>query len=1092
MANRLFLKSDKRKNNRLKTRLNLRLRALTTLFVMFVFSSNSYAINSFLKEVWSPYFKTFTVDDGLSLSAPRVVIQDHQEFIWVVTTVGVDRFNGYEFETISFAPSKIRKPHLQITGLLIDNRQQVVAVSRSGGVFVYNPEIHQFETKFVPQKQLRVSTAQFDSSGLLYLFDVNQVLQLELEPNKQPTATVVNELSHLKNSFSSTKDIDGVIWVGTSDGQLHSYQPQVKRAKSHPLNRQVLNDINDRVMVTERAGGGVHAAARAGEIYTIQNQDSHVEQLPKLKHIYQQPSNILAILETSDNFFWIATRGEGLFRVSLNDLSSKQYKRRSGLHGSLSSNNLYLLFLDQQGLLWVGAANGLNYAQIENNRFYQIGGNNAYSLPLTSLYASAIYQQDDGKLWIGSNDAGYNIITKTQIPNKPIKLPFVDLRINFQHLVESKVNPSSVTSIAESIDNTIWIGSFDGLSWVDSDGNEKQVSEAWREVSSSGVNAMLIDAQQKMLIGFDNYFTFQSGDGELFRYHIESPAEIYRRFEITGPYNNRYWFASEKSPFVYEFDSTNETINVIKPLTDDGYEVTGVTALWVTPDGYLWMATESDGVARHKLDSKEWRWFDAVEQLSQNDFYGIIGDAKNNIWITGNKGLTRWDSTTKKFHNFSVVDGLQSNEFNHQAIFRSQQGMLFFGGINGVTVVDENNFSLNKHIPKTYIQAAFLFTSDGLKRLNRVNDHIEELDYRSNSLSFKIGANDFLNPQMNSYAYRLIGQNKDWLDIGSNRDITLLNLAPGNYQLQVTSCNKENTCNLAPAALSFSIPAPPWLSYWAYLLYSLVLLSFIFYVLKKQRDKLAYQSEIARQEKVIADELRELNILKDEFLTNTSHELRTPLNGIIGLSEMLMNEPDIYTDEEIEENIRAIHNSGSQLASLVEDLLDFSQLQRHRLTINRKVFNISEMVEDVVLLFSPQALDKGLNLQGVVQEKEFKVFADENRVRQVLHNLVNNAIKFSDKGSIKIILIRQEHQIRVSVLDEGIGIPQDQQNKIFFSFTQVNGSSTRNQGGIGLGLAISKDIIELHGSELEIRSNSGLGAEFSFKLAAAKPEVAAW
>lgn len=1056
--------------------------------LVFIFTPRALALNSFLEDIWSPYFKTFTVDDGLSLSSPEVIIQDHHEFIWVVTAVGVERFNGNEFETISFAPSSMRKPQLQIVALLIDSHHNVVAVSRGGGVFIFNPETHQFEERFVPEERLRVLTAQFDAQGQLYLFDVSQILRLKGFKTKHPQVSPVTELKHVKNSFKSVVDANGIIWIGTSDGKLYSYQPQSREVKSHELGRQLTGDINDRVLVTAKRQGGVYVAFRGGGLFEAELYQTEAKAIPRLKHLEKQPTNVLAILQTDDNFLWVASRGEGLFRVSLTDFSSQQFKRRNGHQGSLSSNNLYVLFLDKQNLLWVGAANGLSYTQLENSRFYRIGGDSAYSLPLSSLYTSAIYQQENGTLWVGSNDAGYSVITKTEQASDVLG----DLRSNFKYTVESKKTPLSVTTIAESADSTVWIGSFDGLRWIGADGMELVVEKDWRDAAQRGVNAMLIHQQHKMLIGFDNYFTFQNADKKIFRYQIESPAEIYRRFELTGPYDNRYWFASEKSPLVYEFDALKESIKIIKPVTDDGYAVTGVTALWVTPDGHLWMATESDGVARHKLDSDEWRWFDATEQLFQNDFYGIIGDSANNVWIAGNKGLTRWSSETKRFHHFTRLDGLQSNEFNHQAVFRNNQGVLFFGGINGVTAVDGNSFSLNKRVPQTQIQAAFLFTSDGLKRLIRRDNHLEALDYRSNSLSFKIGANDFLSPQMNTYAYRLIGRgqgiDQDWLDIGNNRDITLLNLAPGTYELQVTSCNKENTCNTTPKTLSFHIPAPPWLSYWAYLIYSLLVLSLIFYIVKKQRDKLVYEREIARKEKEVADELRELNILKDEFLTNTSHELRTPLNGIIGLSEMLVNEPDLYTDDEVEENIRAIHNSGNQLRSLVEDLLDFSQLQSGRLTINCQLFDLCKMVDDVVLLFAPQALDKGLSLRSVLQEKTLNVYADENRIRQVLHNLINNAIKFSDMGTIRVILIKQQDKVRVSVLDEGIGIPKEQQNKVFSSFTQLNGSSTRNQGGVGLGLAISKDIIELHHSKLEVSSNSGQGTEFSFKLDVAETE----
>ncbi len=331
-------------------------------------------------------------------------------------------------------------------------------------------------------------------------------------------------------------------------------------------------------------------------------------------------------------------------------------------------------------------------------------------------------------------------------------------------------------------------------------------------------------------------------------------------------------------------------------------------------------------------------------------------------------------------------------------------------------------------------------------------------------------------------AIHLLGQNNKWTHLGATREINFLELDAGDYQFQVKSCNSERSCNLQPKIVSFTIAPAPWVSWWAYTLYTLLLLSFIGYLIQRQREKLIFQKQQTENERRLVDELRDLNHLKDQFLANASHELRTPLNGIIGLCEILRLETGEFDQQEVTDSLETIHQCGHQLRQLVDDLLDFTQLQSHRLIINRDVFDLVQLTHQIVHLLQPQATEKKLTLKLDVSPLSIKVYADENRIRQVFYNLLNNALKFSDKGIIRVVLTTQNNQVKICVIDEGIGIDPAQYQKIFLSFSQIDGGSTRNSGGIGLGLAICKDILELHGSKLDVDSELGKGSNFSFNL----------
>ena len=1053
------------------------------LALCFVGFSQCAQSNDFLKQIWSPYFTSYTVDDGLSQSTATIIIQDAEEFIWLQTPVGIDRFNGYQFESIPFDTSIERKPQLNISALLLDQFQRVLAISARGNIYRFDPERHRFVSVYESTRNLQVLKAKSTDDGQLYLFTNSGIKLFKISDNDIKSSSIPNSrFSQISHPRSVKIDKQNILWVGTSNGLVFSYDLSNNELVNHEFNRKYHHNVKDRVELSVSTKG-VIVGFRSGELYRLTHSEKSGQALPQFKNISNQPTGITQILQTCEHHIWIATRGKGLYRIFLDDYSARQYKMQNNLRGSISSNNLYTLSMDRQGGLWIGAANGINYAQVEDNRFYRLGGNSAYAIPLSSPYVSSIMQDPNGKLLVGSHDAGLGVLSQYTLSNEMPRLPFLNQGVRYPYQLRTYPDPVFITSTAQESNTITWVGTREGVNWIDTrTGDLLAVTNDWKTATKAGVNTMLINGFEKLIVTNDSHFVYQNKDSELFEVAVPGANKEFQSYSIAGPVNGKYWFSSDFRGVIHEFNSKTLELTNIKPLTKEGYPTTGITALWVSPGNQLWIGTDSDGIIKYDLSNRRMSWWYKDEGLPHNDIYGIMGDKQQNIWITGNKGLTRLDNVTQRLQNYTVKDGLQSNEFNHQAIYRGEDGLLYFGGINGITIVDENVFTLNKHLPRTHIDGAFLITNNGLQRLITTNQRINDLDYKSNSLSFKIGAIDLLNADTNTFSYRLVGQGRDWVDLGKNRDITLLKLSPGEYELQVTSCNNEGSCNLEPAKVKFDIPPPPWLSIWAYIVYVSVLISLILYYLKRQKDKLNFEREMAAKERQIADELRELNILKDEFLTNTSHELRTPLNGIIGLSEVLAMDPVISDKLDSRESLAAINNCGRQLKGLVEDLLDFSQLQSKRLKLTQSDFDLSQLVEEVVLLLSPQASEHNLVLESVIPAGDYSVFADNNRIRQVLYNLVSNAIKFSDLGCIQVILEEQSDAVRVAVVDEGIGIPPELQNKIFFSFTQLDGSRTRNHGGVGLGLAISKDIIELHNSRLIIRSDMDEGAEFSFYL----------
>jgi signal transduction histidine kinase len=343
-------------------------------------------------------------------------------------------------------------------------------------------------------------------------------------------------------------------------------------------------------------------------------------------------------------------------------------------------------------------------------------------------------------------------------------------------------------------------------------------------------------------------------------------------------------------------------------------------------------------------------------------------------------------------------------------------------------------------------------------------------------VSFEFSALHFSNPKKNQYAYRLEGLDKNWITTDhKKRFATYSNLPSGDYVLRVKASNSDGIWNEQGVSLSITVQPPPWESWWAYSIYIIIVGGLIAVFITTQRHKVKYQRAVIQQ-------LRQVDKLKDEFLANTSHELRTPLNGIIGLAESLMDGIAGRLPAKADHDLAMVVASGKRLANLVNDILDFSKAKNQALELHIQALDLHSMIDVVLALSRPLLGDKNLELINAVPADFAAVKGDEDRLLQILHNLIGNAIKFTEQGSVTVSASSDSDWACVSITDCGIGIDESQFDSIFESFQQVQSGTSRSWGGTGLGLAVSKQLVELHGGNITVNSTVGKGSTFRFTL----------
>jgi signal transduction histidine kinase/ligand-binding sensor domain-containing protein/serine phosphatase RsbU (regulator of sigma subunit) len=896
------------------------------------------------------------------------------------------------------------------------------------------------------------------------------------------------------------EDSAGALWIGTGGGGLERFDRATGefdhyRADSSSSPRIAGDTIpaNQRPLLEDREGN-LWVTTNVGLTRLDPSRRLATQYYPDPNAALAGP--VSTLFEDRAGHLWVGTVGGGLYLYQRKHDEFLQFTLDPADPQSLSSNIVATIFEDRSGIVWFGTGNGgaASYSR-HKHRFEQLRSSPSDPDSLVDGKAFSMIEDDEGTLWVGTLEGGLHRFDRRR--EKVVE------RYSLLPGSPRDIGSGGVRAVYQDRRGDLWVGTQGaGLSLIDrqAGGVKRRYlfdPEDSLSLSNNFISAFFEDSRGDFWVGTNfglNRFDREAGTFERFLYDPADPASLlnnFARFVYEAPSGN-LWVGTAGGFARFDRETGSFTPYARNPDDPASLANDNVMDLLEDGEGGIWVATYGGGLDHCSIETGQCSHTTMADGLPTDSIYSLLPDEEGYVWVSSNQGLCRFDPRTGEIGTYDASDGLGGNEFNGRAFFVAEDGEMFFGGMHGVSSFYPGRAKDSDFLPPVVITAFRRF--DAVERFDRAVQELDriELTHKDDFFSFEFAALDYTNPDKTRYAYKLEGFDEDWVYSGTRRYASYTNLDGGTYTFRVKGTNVDGVWNEMENAVQVVVVPPPWKTWWAFALYVLLvagaLLGYGRYRTRAHEEELRQAQEETERQRLLADRLRQIDRMKDEFLANTSHELRTPLNGIIGIAESLRDGATGPLPESTDSNLFMIASSGRRLSRLVDDILDFSKLKSHELELRRGAVGMREIVEIVFTLSRPLVAERDLRLINDVPPDLPLADGDENRLQQVMHNLVGNAIKFTAAGSVRVSGRQVGEQVEISVTDTGVGIPEGKRARIFESFEQADASTAREYGGTGLGLTITRQLVELHGGKIRVESTQGEGSTFSFTLPAADVE----
>lgn len=1042
------------------------------LFSLILFSLNCEQLNGGTNYS----FKHYNINNGLSQNTVQCILQDDMGFMWFGTKDGLNRFDGTSFKIFRFTSDVILSNNV-FNGILQD-KQGSIWTATDDGVYIYNPMREDFtRLHHVAENGERlegyVSDIIADEDGDIwmavggkgvfhYSFSFDSI-------DYYPIPTVMDGVKII----SLCVDIDNIVWAFPYSSPFLKIDKKKKKISEFQLedDKTLLYSTGEisKVMV-DQYNQLIIASSQQG-VFSV-NPINNTHQILLQEDSDGEPVFARCVERIDRNTLWVGTES-GLYILDTDTRSVKNIRHDFSVSTSLSDNAIYSIYKDREGGVWIGSYfGGIDYYSEQLNKFelfYPI------STQITGARVREFCAGKDGKIWIGTEDNGLNLFDSEKNTFLPLPEKLNSLYKNIHTLYNDGVY--------------LWIGTFSkGLNRYNQFTGELVTythSDDPNSIINNHVFSIYRDRQNTLWVGtFSGLCVYDQQEDRFSRIDMLKGLVIHDIYEDSG---GSIWVATFSNGLYRFRPSTSEWTNYQYDRDNSkSLSYNSVTSIFEDSKNRLWITTQGGGFCQFNQTDETFTTYNTNNGLSNDVVFQIQEEDANNLWLSTNAGLVKFNTRTGVFRNYTVENGLRTNQFNYKSSFKTANGMLYFGSIEGFvrfnpstfreqgvvapivfTELMINNTTINPNDEKSILKQSILFT-DKLT-----------LPYHKNSFRLSYAVLDYSNRSDFQLYYMLNGFDSEWLIPESENDIVYSNLKPGKYVLTMKLINgSESREEDVLKSLAIHIHPPFWQSKLAYLFYVLLFIGGVIALLRY----LNFRNLRVQKEKMITFEQekeRELYQSKIDFFTSVAHEIRTPLSLIKAPLDYVLINGDVSEDmsEEVKEHLQIMSKNTDRLLDLINQLLDFQKTESEAYLLNLESQNVSEIIRETFMRFKPLTMQKELNFELDLPQVDMYARVDKEAFLKIISNLISNAIKFCDRYvrlKAYISPVEDEQLFHMITENDGETIPEKYREEIFKPFVHLNNKQDQTLKGTGVGLALSRSLTELHNGTLELDHQSEL------------------